>query len=61
MKQVSVRISEDIHQQLREKTVKEKTTVQDVMNSMIESYLNENKTDGDSTNSNKSNTCWNKK
>lgn len=39
MKQVSVRVSDEIHQQLKEKTVKEKTTVQAVMDSFIAIYL----------------------
>lgn len=39
MKQVSVRVTDEIHQQLKEKTVKEKTTVQAVMDSFIAVYL----------------------
>lgn len=39
MKQVSVRVPDEIHQRLKEKTVREKTTVQTVMDSFIALYL----------------------
>ena len=39
MKQVSVRVSDEVHQRLKEKTVKEKTTVQAVMDYFIAIYL----------------------
>lgn len=41
MKQISVRVSDEIHQKLKEKTVKEKTTVQSVMDKFIAIYLDE--------------------
>lgn len=41
MKQISVRVSDEIHQKLKEKTVREKTTVQSVMDKFISIYLDE--------------------
>lgn len=41
MKQISVRVSDEIHQKLKEKIVKEKTTVQSVMDKFIAIYLDE--------------------
>lgn len=43
MKQISVRVSDEIHQRLKEKTVREKTTVQNVMENFITIYLDEDK------------------
>lgn len=43
MKQISVRVSDDMHQRLKEKTVREQTTVQRVLESFIEIYLDEDK------------------
>lgn len=41
MKQISVRVSDEVHQKLKEKTVREKTTVQSVMDKFIAIYLDE--------------------
>jgi len=42
MKQISVRVSDNIHQALKEKTVKDRITVQKVLDLMIATYLDSN-------------------
>ena len=39
MKQISVRVSDNMHQSLREKTVKDKTTAQSVLELLLAVYL----------------------